>query len=437
MSFLERFDAILCNPPYTRHHHLPEAYKAMWATQMEQQFGLRLSRFSSLFAYFLVQAARMLKPTGRMAFITPAVVFEASYSRQVKEFILRHLRLRAIITFHESLSVFEGVDTAACITLLEGPTSPPVEQVINVEVREWPGIETLLEAVTTGGTSVAPWGTIRPTMRQELQPRRKWTIIPRENNHFDSNRFVLLAQIARVMRGIATGANNFFVLSDAEVKEWGLNPRYLRPVLTRNREASGYVFDHDDFERLGREGKKRWLLYLTGSVQPGTPEERYIRYGELLGLHTRSLVRTRSRWYEMEQREPASIYFTYLSRKRSRFIYNRAGVLALNVFLCVYPEPAIAENEMALKALLAVLNSTTLKEALRHVGRSYGGDTVKLEPRELDRLPVLNPLRLDETECESLAHLFDRLCAANSDEDEWATRRVIDEMMEMLSLHGS
>lgn len=432
-AFPDCFDAIVCNPPYTRHHHLPEAYKATWAAQMEQEFGLRLSRFSSLFAYFFVQATRMLKPTGRMAFITPAVVFEASYSHRVKEFILRHLRLRAIITFHESLSVFEGVDTAACITLLEGPEAPPVKQVIHIEVNEWPGVKELLEAVNQGNAARYPWGTISPMTLQELQPRRKWTIIPQESDRFDNKSFVPLVQIARVVRGIATGANNFFVLSDAEVREWGLNPRYLRPVLTKNREASGYVFDQDDFERLGCEGKKRWLLYLTGPVQPGTPEEHYIHHGEAIGLHTRSLVRTRSRWYEMEQREPAPIYFTYLSRKKSRFIYNRAGVLALNVFLCVYPEPAIARSETALKALLAVLNSAVSKEALRHVGRSYGGDTIKLEPRELDRLPVLNPITLGEAECEHLALLFERLCATNSDDDEQAIRRAIDEMVETIS----
>ncbi|HID63669.1 MAG TPA: hypothetical protein EYP49_13170, partial [Anaerolineae bacterium] len=82
-AFPEQFDAIVCNPPYTRHHRLPEAYKSAWAAVMKQEYGIRLSRFSSLFAYFFVQATRMLAPEGRMAFITPAIIFEASYSRQV------------------------------------------------------------------------------------------------------------------------------------------------------------------------------------------------------------------------------------------------------------------------------------------------------------------------------------------------------------------
>jgi len=422
-----QFDAIVCNPPYTRHHQLPEAYKSAWAAAMKREYGIRLSRFSSLFAYFFVQATRMLAPTGRMAFITPATVFEASYSRQVKAFIRQQLHLRAIITFDEALSVFEGVDTAACITLIEGPQTPVGERTVHVQIRRWPGVEPVLHAIEQGSTAAVDWGTCRAVDLSALEPRRKWTVIGWENARFDSETFIPLSNIARIMRGIATGANDFFVLSDSEVAEWGLEKANLQPVLTKTREAPGYAFGQADFDRLGREGKKRWLLYLTEPVTPGTAEARYIQHGQAHGLHERSLVKTRSLWYAMEQRDPAPIYFTYLSRKRSRFIYNQADVLALNVFLCIYPIPAIGRDETMLKALLATLNSLIAKDSLRHVGRTYGGDTIKIEPREMDRLPVLNPIELTADERERLAGLFDQLCRANSEEAEKTVRQAIDE----------
>lgn len=425
-AFPEQFDAIVCNPPYTRHHHLPEAYKSAWTAVMKQEYGIKLSRFSSLFAYFFVQATRMLAPTGRMAFITPITVFEASYSRQVKAFIQRQLRLRAIITFDEALSVFEGVDMAACITLMEGLQTPASERAVHVKIYRWPGVEPVLQAIERGSVAT-DWGTVHEVDLSTLEPRHKWTIIGRENAHFGKEAFVPLRNIARIVRGIATGANDFFVLSDSEVAEWGLEITNLRPVLTKTREAPGYAFSQVDFDRLGCEGKKRWLLYLTGPVTPGTAEARYIQHGETCGLHERSLVKTRPLWYVMEQCDPAPIYFTYLSRKRSRFIYNQANVLALNVFLCIYPIPAISQDETMLKALLAVLNSLVTKDSLRHVGRTYGGDTIKVEPREMDRLPVINPVRLTASEREKLGGLFDQLCYTNSEEDEQAIRQAIDE----------
>ena len=432
-AFPDQFNAIVCNPPYTRHHHLPEAYKSSWATVMKQEYGIRLSRFSSLFAYFFVQASRMLAPMGRMAFITPATVFEASYSSQVKAFIRRQLRLRAMISFDEALSVFEGVDTAACITLVGGSQAPVRDRIVHVQIGEWPGVEPVLQAIEQGGPVTADWGSSREIALSTLEPRRKWTVIGRENSRFDNEHFVPISTLARVVRGIATGANDFFVLSDDEVVKWGLDQANLRPVLTKTREAPGYVFSRADFDRLGREGKKRWLLYLTGPVTPGTAEARYVQHGEARGLHERSLVKTRSLWYLMEQRDPAPIYFTYLSRKRSRFIHNQADVLALNVFLCIYPTPAISQDETTLKALLAMLNSLVAKDSLRHVGRTYGGDTIKIEPREMDRLPVLNPIKMTASEREKLAKLFGQLCRADSKEAEKAIRQAIDEAIAMIT----
>jgi len=394
---------------------------------MKQEYGIKLSRFSSLFAYFFVQATRMLAPTGRMAFITPATVFEASYSRQVKAFIQQQLHLRAIITFDESLPVFEGVDTAACITLLEGPQTRVREQAIHVQIHRWPGVESVVQAIEQGDTATLDWGTRRAIDLPALEPRQKWTVIGRENARFDSETFVPLSSIACIMRGIATGANDFFVLSDDEVAERGLDKANLRPVLTKTREVPGYNFSQADFERLGHKGKKRWLLYLTEPVTPGTPEASYIEHGRARGLHQRSLVKTRSLWYAMEQRDPAPIYFTYLSRKRSRFIYNQADVLALNVFLFIYPISTISRDETMLKALLAVLNSLATKDLLRHVGRTYGGDTIKIEPREMDRLPVLNPVKLTAEQRKRLAELFDQLCHADSEQAEQAIRQTIDE----------
>jgi len=434
-TFPEQFDAIVCNPPYTRHHHLPEAYKSSWAAAMKQEYGIRLSRFSSLFAYFFVQATRMLAPAGRMAFITPAVVFEASYGRQVKTFIRQQLRLRAIVTFGETLSVFEGVDTAGCITLVERPGTPAADTFTLIRVRRWPGPEPVLQAIERRDAVTADWGTSRKIDLAELEPRHKWTIIGLENSRFDDENFVPLSNIAHIMRGIATGANDFFVLSDSEVAEWGLKQANLRPVLTKTREALGYVFSQTDFDRLRREEKKRWLLYLTEPVAPGTPEARYIQHGEARSLHERSLVKTRPFWYAMEQRDPAPIYFTYLSRKRSRFIYNQADVLALNVFLCIYPIPAISQDETMLKALLAVLNSLITKDSLRHVGRTYGSDTIKVEPREMDRLPVLNPIKLTANERKRLAELFDQLCRTDSEEAEKAVRQAIDQAIAEVKFH--
>lgn len=43
-----------------------------------------------------------------------------------------------------------------------------------------------------------------------------------------------------------------------------------------------------------------------------------------------------------------------------------------------------------------LLNSNFSLSRLHSVSRTYGGNTLKVEPRELDSLPVINPLALPE-----------------------------------------
>ena len=87
----------------------------------------------------------------------------------------------------------------------------------------------------------------------------------------------------------------------------------------------------------------------------------------------------------MENRKIPPLLFTYLGRRNSRFIKNEAAVVPLTGFLCVYPKKS---TEKYVNALWEILNhSETLKNLLL-VGKSYGSGAVKVEPRNLERLPI-------------------------------------------------
>jgi hypothetical protein len=57
--------------------------------------------------------------------------------------------------------------------------------------------------------------------------------------------------------------------------------------------------------------------------------------------------------------------------------------------------------------LWALLNSTFSLSRLYSVSRTYGGNTLKVEPRELDNLPVINPLALPDETKRTLRGLID------------------------------
>ena len=425
------FDAIVFNPPYTRHHLLPSVYKEELLTEFRERFGVRVSRLSSLFVYFIFHALSFLKKNGRMAFITPTIVFESRNSRTLKDFLRKNCQIKAIISFSEEKNVFQGVDAAACITLLENSIKKD-EKIALVEINTWPSKQVILDLLDGSSEGKWDWGEIKRISVAQLDPDKNWARIIRTSELMRGPKFTKIGELAYTVRGIATGANDFFTLTDDEVEKEAIERSFLKPVLTRTRYALGYVFDNDDFERLGKEKRKRWLLYCTKSDFDrlnSSNVAKYISKGETAGLHMRSLVQTRKRWYYMEERRIPPIIYTYLSRNRARFILNKSGVLALNAFLLVYPHKDIMCDETTLKAFLAILNSGITRKNLREAGRSYGGNTIKLEPRELDKTHVLDPTKLTSEQRVDLAKLFDRLCEESKSQNEEQIKKEIDQLI--------
>jgi hypothetical protein len=131
----------------------------------------------------------------------------------------------------------------------------------------------------------------------------------------------------------------------------------------------------------------------------------------------------------MEQRKPAPILYTYLSRKRPRFILNEAQVQALTTFLLIYPKKEIMENKTLLKAFLAILNSNRFLEELKWYARSYGENTIKIEPRELEEVPCPDLFQFKKEIIHQLSELFDGLSRAKTVDEEEVIKRKVDEII--------
>jgi hypothetical protein len=242
------------------------------------------------------------------------------------------------------------------------------------------------------------FGSLAVQPQEELLDAPKWFSISTSEastpDWQNSGLVVPLKALAKVVRGIATGANEFFALPASLVHQQALEPFVVR-TLQRNREVQATVLEEADWQTLADEGKRVWLLYLNGEDIHGHPQlTAYLAEGEAQGYHRRSLVRTRRKWYMMEQRAVPPIFFTILTRGNPRFILNRAGVRPLNMFSLIYPNRQVLQAD-AIEILWALLNSSFSLSRLHSVSRTYGGNTLKVEPRELDNLPVINPLALE------------------------------------------
>jgi adenine-specific DNA-methyltransferase len=367
----EQPSAITCNPPFSRLRDVPAAERERIHAGFENRLGQRFSRNAGLHALFLVRAIEVAACDARIAFITPAGWLDTNYGRNIKRFVLEHAHVEAVLLLDDEHLLFDGALTTAAITLLrKGERQGEPTKMLRLDHR-LPEPRQVLEALAAERTAALK--LVR------LDAERKWSRHPRR-----AVRGTPLHELARVTRGVATGDNGFFVLSERARKHWGITRRALRPCITTPRLIDGLELTRADLENLDQE-VPRWLLHChdPAAEQADTPLGAYLRHGKRYGAHTGYLASTREPWYSLERRDTSPILFTYLNKERPRFIRNLAGAIPLNTFLIVQPTAGVDPDE-----LCSTLNSRRFLSQLRDARRSYGAGLWKLEPKELAELKL-------------------------------------------------
>jgi len=203
--------------------------------------------------------------------------------------------------------------------------------------------------------------------------------------------FICLGDLARVMRGVATGANEFFFLTKSQVREFRIPEEFLRLAVGRTRDVDNAELTSERMITLSTQGRPTLLFSPDGRELCNFPHavQEYLKQAIELDLPSRSLISTRRPWYKMECRLPPPFLFAYLGRRNVRFIRNFAGAVPLTGFLCVYPKDLSTGN---IDTIWRLLKHPEILDSLATVGKSYGGGAIKVEPRSLERLPI--PKRL-------------------------------------------
>jgi adenine-specific DNA-methyltransferase len=371
-----RYPAIISNPPYIRHHRLSFQQKSELRDLAMRYLGFSLDGRVGLHVYFLLKCLEHLSPDGRLAFLLPADICEGVSSTPFWARVAERFHIDAIITFDETAVPFPSVDTNAIVFMLSNRR--PTRNVLWARVQK-PHTAAVLDVLSSRRTPSAI------VQNREL-PELLATGMSRPlRTH--SSRGVPLSAFARVMRGIATGANEFFFLTSAQIQEYQLDKKYFKRAIGRTRDCRHEKLEKEDIEALDKAGRPTWLLSIAKqSKEQLTASLRdYLEMGERLGLHEKSLIKTRRPWYRMEERNVPGLLFAYLGRRDCRFIENCAGVVPLTGFLCVYPWDDSAEFR---GKLWRALNHPQTIANLLFVGKSYGGGAIKVEPRQLDSLEI-------------------------------------------------
>ena len=378
-----KYDAIVCNPPYLKFHDYDNA---TYISDVNSHLGTKLNGFTNLYTLFLLKSIAQLQEGGRLAYIIPSEFLNSDYGIEVKRALIQSNTLRHIIVVDFTECAFDDALTTACILLCERTSDS--ESVRFSLVNKIQGLNNCLREYVEYNTS-------------ELDANIKWKSYYEEGNSCKYNHLVPFSKFAKVSRGIATGANEYFTFKRSKVNGYDIPEECLMPCICKAVDASQIFFTQNEFTKLLNEDKVVYLF--NGSASPdNTSVRRYIHLGEKSGVNKRYLTANRTPWYAIENRIPAPIWVSVFSRNGLRFIRNEANIYNLTTFHCVYPKNTGVDVDV----LFAYLITDVAKEIFLDNSRQYGNGLVKFEPNDLNKGSVVDLTLLNAEESSFVKELY-------------------------------
>jgi adenine-specific DNA-methyltransferase len=194
----------------------------------------------------------------------------------------------------------------------------------------------------------------------------------------------------KVMRGIATGANDYFAFNSSKAEQYGIKEKYLLPCIFKAVEVKDSIFTKKNFTQIQNRDKP---VFLFNALEPNDDNiKKYLTIGEEEEIHKKFLTSRRNPWYSLEKRPPAPIWVSVFNRTGLRFIRNEAGVSNLTTFHCIYINKFFTHKT---DLIFAYLLTDISKEIFRDNRREYGNGLQKYEPNDINKSMMLDLERID------------------------------------------
>ncbi len=378
---------IVCNPPYLRFQKFLNRETVFKA--FKDRLDVRLSGYTNIASAFLLKSISELKPGGRLAYILPSEFLNCGYGRLIKEWLIRDGHLDSIIKVECERDAFSEVTTSVCIVLYDSAIRKE-----GVAFRNVGAIDELSDVLAKAPTSMVPLC--------RLDADEKWEgyfVTASERVSPAMPHLISLSEYGRFSRGIATGANSFFVLSKSDIKAKGLSSSSCRRCITKSHQLKSLTFNNRDFDSLVNEDAPVFLFSPEGNLDEAAM--RYIRYGEELGCDKGFITSHRKPWYKTESRDVSPLLLNVFSRAGYKVVRNYSSALTLTNFHCFYPH---AIREKYVDWIFLYLHSNIGRKILSLSKRKYGNLLDKFEPNDLNtalvpRTPFFDSLGEEKLSC--------------------------------------
>jgi len=451
------FDVIVGNPPYTRQKEIskisPEdkEYKSRLIKNALLDLNgkkiAEISKRAGIHVYFFVHGTKFLKNGGRFGFIVSNSWLDVDYGKGLQEFFLRNYKIIAIIE-SKIERWFEDADINTCIIILQKCKDknereqnlvrfvylkkplrhfiPPAQDMWEKQVERIEAIDKLKKIILAHNDFYENEELrIFPKSQKELWEEgfdpetnkyvgSKWGKYLRAPQIFfkilekGKGKLVPLKEVAEVRRGFTTGANEFFYLTEEEIKRRGIErefwmhkegkkwvPNY---VIKSPRECKSIVVNPKDLKY------RVLMIHKDKKDLKGTNVLKYIKEGERKGFHKRPTCASRGeRWYDLRKWEKPdfiwsdayndryAIYETQKTWADKRFFYISLKEEAFSILLLSYL------NSSIIPLLIEMDGITNLGEGAVYTNvyqlKRLGVPLKKENELQKQLAPILNQLR--------------------------------------------
>ena len=323
-------------------------------------------------------AHEWLSHDGVGVWVVPAEFLDVNYGKSIKEYLTADVTLMRV---HR----FDPVDVQF--------TDALVSSVVVLFRMGKPSTHCQVQ-LTTGGSLPAPQ-LVRTMPLRCLVPASKWGpfFAGAPVGGARAADALTIGDLFKVKRGLATGANAFFILKRYQAESLDLPAQYLRPILPSPREIPGPVIEVNGegfpsgvpelvlldcdlpLEEIGKQCPRSLGIWSWASSKEF-----------LIAICPRTDDSGTAKRFGHPRQSSAPIWGGRMAGAALRFIRNKSAATAPNVYLLLYPKPRLASliktDPTAIERVFEAL--TEAAATLVRSGRVYGGGLNKIEPKELE-----------------------------------------------------
>lgn len=376
-----RFDAVVGNPPFVRYQYLAEHLQSD-SERIFARHGLRFTRHTNLWVPFVIASLELLRPGGRLALVVPAELLHVLHAEGLREMLLRECS-RVLLLDPEEILFDETLQGVVLLLAEKRSASAPADTRGELAVQRISGRTALKVPASDyfARAAYVPANAVGVKWTLALLSAAERQLLLEMRTRAGVHTF---ARLADATVGIVTGANSFFLVPDAVVDAFELEP-YVYPMFGRTH-APGVVYDAALHSSNRRRGLPTNFVLFPADLERAqltAGAQRYLRDGESASLHTRYKCRIRKPWYVVPSLAATPVAMLKRSHEFPRLVLNTAKAQTTDTAYRVTPRCGISASNL----VSCFVNSMTALSCELE-GRFYGGGVLELVPSEIARVIV-------------------------------------------------